>query len=472
METQTPHWRRIAAPAAFALLCLVLSFLTYARFGGTLPLQPAGYRVDVPLPSALALPVGADVQMAGVRIGKVAAVRRAGAHAVATLQLRPAFAPLRAGARAIVRTKTLLGEGYVELAPGPRDAPLIREGGSLAASHVQPTVALDQFLQTFDAPTRRRFHALFAGLATAYADRGRQLNDTLGYAEPLTNDFSTVLDVLDAQRADLHRLLAGTGDVLAAAGSRPGTLRAAIRAGDAVLSTTARRDSELAATIRALPGFERSLHATADTISSASGDLDRAVGSLDAIAPRVAPALRDVSATAPQFTQLFRRLPATITAGRAGLPALGTIVAALPSGFDGLYPASRELIPLMQLLARYAEAAVVGTLSNSGALTNGKLVGPGGKIVSRAAGAVTVTNESLAGWIRKLPTNRSNPYPKPLGFRSMGTQGYLNAYDCRHIGNPLYLPPLGTGEPPCHVQGPWTFAGRTAFYPRLRLAPP
>src|SRR4051812_30922367 len=115
METLTPHWNRLVPPVGFALICVVLSLLVLHAFGAALPLEAQPYRVDLPLPSGSNLVAGSDVQLSGVRIGRVAAVRRSGNAAVATLEIRSPFAPLHAGATAMVRTKTLLGEGYVDI---------------------------------------------------------------------------------------------------------------------------------------------------------------------------------------------------------------------------------------------------------------------------------------------------------------------------------------------------------------------
>jgi hypothetical protein len=78
----------------------------------------------------------------------------------------------------------------------------------------------------------------------------------------------------------------------------------------------------------------------------------------------------------------------------------------------------------------------------------------------------------MAGWVRRLPTNVQNPYIKPGGLLDLAKLGYDKAFDCRNIHNTLWLPPTGTGAPPCVLQGAWEFNGKKAFYPRLTLAPP
>jgi hypothetical protein len=124
----------------------------------------------------------------------------------------------------------------------------------------------------------------------------------------------------------------------------------------------------------------------------------------------------------------------------------------------------------MQLFAQN-RAAPADILANVADIGNGTFVGPGGLVVGYIPGIPSIWNETIGGWTHKLPTNRQNPYPQPGALLETGQIGVLKAYDCRNTGNPLILPPTGTGAPPCFLQGPWTFDGKTAYYPRLLLAP-
>lgn len=472
MQTQAPNWRKLAFPIGFALLCVLLTLLAFHSFGGSLPMQPKGYRVAVPLPDATNLVQGSGVQISGVKVGRVVSVTRSGSVATAVIELQSRFAPLRTGTRAIVRTKTLLGEGYLQLAPGSATAPAIRDGGRLAAGDVQRTVQLDELLQTFDPAARHSIRRLFAGLSTALSGRSAALNGALGSAAPASSNLATVFDALSHQQRSLRRVFASSAGVLSALGERQGELQAAVTSGNAVLDATASRARSLAATVDAFAPFLVQLQRTAGTLSAASGDLNRAVGGMLEVAPRVEPALAQIRDVAPEFRTLFRRLPPTLTAGDRGLPSLARILNAAGPALAKIYPSTRELVPVMQLFAAYRYPSLVDVLANAGAFTNGRMVGPGGKIIARGAGTATVWNESIGGWVKKLPTNRQNPYLKPTGLDELSRGQGAKVYDCRHTGNPLYLPPTGTGAPPCVVQGPWKFNGRSHYYPRLPLAPP
>ncbi len=469
METRAHRPRTLIIPVLFAFACVAVSLITWHSFGGAVPFQAKGYEVVVPLPRATNLYAGSDVEIAGVKIGHVVGVRQTGNSSAVTVELQDPYSPLHTGATAIARTKTLLGEGYIELAPGPRSDPMIPDGGRISPSHVLPSQQLDQFLQTFSPSTRQRLREMFAGLARAVQGRATDINDDVAGAATATASLSNLTQSLDSQRAELGQLIDNSGRVLAAVGQREGDVQAAVDAGDSLFTATAQRNEALSATIRALPPFLVQLNRTSTAFSSASGDLGRAAATLEPDAPLLAPGLLAVDRAVPKFQTLFHQLPPVIAAGRRGLPALTRIVRAVGTSFPQVYPALRQFIPLLQLTAADRDQ-LVSFFANVAQLSNISYIGPGGKSL-RGVGAIPSTwNETLSGWVKRLPSNRMNPYPKPRSALEIASGG-LRAYDCRNLGNPDYLPPTGTGAPPCLTQGPWTFNGRSAYYPRLLLAP-
>src|SRR5919112_2007522 len=136
MQKQAPTLPRLLTMVLFALSCFGLLLFLWLAFGGPVPLKPQGYEFKVAFPEATQLAEQADVRMAGVSIGKVSHKDiDVDGHAnttIATIQLDPEVAPLATDARAILRQKTLLGETYVELTPGTREAKRIPENGWLA----------------------------------------------------------------------------------------------------------------------------------------------------------------------------------------------------------------------------------------------------------------------------------------------------------------------------------------------------
>lgn len=473
MQTRTPPRRTVLAAIGFALLCIGLSIAAYASFGGSVPLAPQGYRFRLLVPDAFNLVQGSEVDVSGVKVGEVNDVVRVGNRASITATLQPQYAPLRVGTSAMVRTKTLLGETYLALSPGPREARAIPDGAELAASGVRASVSIDDLLSAFNPHAQAELRSLFTGLASSLAGRGAALSNSLAYASPLARNLNDVFRTLDAQTPDLQKLFAGSGTVLAALGRRQGDLRAVATAGNRALRATAEQNHALAGTVRALPSLLRRLRTAADMITVTSPDLDGAARALVPVARLLPGVLHGINDYLPAFRTLFNQLPATAAAGRRGLPSLTRILTAAPTGLSQLYPTLRQLIPTVQLFATYHEESLVGVFANAASMFNGTFVGPSGKIAHRVNGTIFVSNETLNGWVKRLPTNRANPYPTPTGDTLLGTQGYLDSYDCRNIHNPLYLPPIGTGVPPCTTQGPWSYdGGKPAYYPRLQPSPP
>src|ERR1017187_3060224 len=98
MQNRTPTGRDIGVPLLFAMSCVGLTVYLWLTFGGTIPLTAQGYRFSVLLPQASnVVPPGA-VRIAGINVGHVVSVSRAGNGARITAELNPRFAPLRADA--------------------------------------------------------------------------------------------------------------------------------------------------------------------------------------------------------------------------------------------------------------------------------------------------------------------------------------------------------------------------------------
>src|SRR6266545_5957408 len=124
MIKQAPSIGRIVAMVVFTLSVFGLLMFLWLSFGGSIPLRPKGYRMEVAFPEAATLAQEADVRLAGVNVGKVKSKKldKGGARTLVTLELKSQYAPIPKDTKAILRQKTLLGETYVELAPGDRSS--------------------------------------------------------------------------------------------------------------------------------------------------------------------------------------------------------------------------------------------------------------------------------------------------------------------------------------------------------------
>ncbi|HEU4978381.1 MAG TPA: MlaD family protein [Solirubrobacteraceae bacterium] len=458
---------QVAIALVFALSCFGLLLFLWTSFGGAIPLAAKGYRIDVVFPSAPLLAEQADVRIAGVPVGKVEKIVRAGRDARVTLQIASRYAPLHAGVRAVIRRKTLLGEGYVELAPGSPSAPALREGATVPASHVSTPAALDQILATFDPRTRRDLQIVVQGLAAATRGRAASLNDAAGHLGDGSAAAASLLDELRAQRGAVASLTRDAGQTFAAIGAHEARVADLIRNGDALFAATAASDRSLSASVHALPGLLGALR-------SASGAAQRAAVPLAPLLRELRPAARALPGTiaatrriAPQLRAIAAPLDRVTAAAPRGLGAAGAIVDAAGPLVDRLYPLGRQLVPMIDFAWTYRRE--LSSFAKVAAAMQAQAPGADGTPIHYLRSPIVGTVAPFTKDPEPEPYARLNAYLAPGGLAKFLT-GPIEAFDCRNTANPEKLPPLGS-SPPCVQQQPWTFRGVTAAYPHLRPAP-
>ncbi|MEK7773633.1 MAG: MlaD family protein [Deltaproteobacteria bacterium] len=114
----------------FVLLGIVLLVYMSLRIGGIKFGRAEGYTLTVDFDSASGLDKDAAVRVAGVEVGRIRdiALRDSRAHLV--LEIKPGI-KVRKDFTAVLTTKGLLGEKYLELIPGSPNAPLLNEGDEI-----------------------------------------------------------------------------------------------------------------------------------------------------------------------------------------------------------------------------------------------------------------------------------------------------------------------------------------------------
>ncbi|NOZ20563.1 MAG: MCE family protein [Planctomycetes bacterium] len=109
-------------------------------------------KVDAVFDDASGLVKDAAVMVAGVRVGTVSGLSVEHDKARVTMMLHP-DAKVRKDARATIRMKSLLGEKFLEIIPGARDAPLIESGDTIKYTFIQ--TEFDQLVNRLDAVVKR-----------------------------------------------------------------------------------------------------------------------------------------------------------------------------------------------------------------------------------------------------------------------------------------------------------------------------
>jgi hypothetical protein len=130
MSKRAPSTAQLLVIAGFALSCFGILLFLWITFGGPTPFKAKPYQIKVPFNEATQLAQQSDVRISGVSVGKVQTIEVSpdGQQALATIDIEDKYAPIPKATRAILRTKTLLGETYVELTPGDADGQSFRTG--------------------------------------------------------------------------------------------------------------------------------------------------------------------------------------------------------------------------------------------------------------------------------------------------------------------------------------------------------
>jgi phospholipid/cholesterol/gamma-HCH transport system substrate-binding protein len=470
MVTQAPKRSAVLAALAFTLSCIGLMIFVWTQFGGTIPFSPEGYRIHALFKETGLLVPNADVRISGVNVGKVAAVQARGVNSYVTIDLKQAYAPIPVDTRAILRQKTLLGEAYVELSPGTGSGPKFHDGGTIPATQVENTQALDQVLGSFDRPTQRDLQALLDGTATALAGRGQDLNNTIGNLDPAVTELSAVVGALNQQQGDIRSVINNGATVLSALGNRSADLQSLVTAGDQVLSATASQSGGLTATINALPPFESQLRTTLRTLNTTLGIARPSLDALRPVSPLLTPALNEVIQLSGPAVALLHEAPSLLSAANTALPSITRFATAFKPAVDALLPATREVAPIIGLIGSYRQelVAAMANLAASLEATAPAATPTGTAHYLRAISMLG--RESLYGQTVREPTNRDNANYAPGELSNIGTGGLLSA-NCNNVNNPSQVPLL-FGNVRCKVQPPFTWGGGilTSYFPHLTRA--
>jgi phospholipid/cholesterol/gamma-HCH transport system substrate-binding protein len=499
---QAPSVGRIMAMVVFALSCFGILVFLWLNFGGSVPLQPKGYRVNVAFPEATQLSREADVRISGVRVGRVKETEPNAQTGLTdtVVEIEARYAPIPADTRAILRQKTLLGETYVELSPGNAGSDgegMLDEGGTLSAGAVSETVELDEILRTFDPVTRRRFSTWLDQQGQAARGRAEEINDALGHLTPFAEETGDVLRVLRAQSDATRRLIRDTGVVFEALTEREGQFRQLIVNSNRVWEAVASRDAQLADTFRVLPTFLREGRATTERTTAFALETNPLIDQLRPAAREISPTLVELERLAPDLRGLFQDLGPLVQVSRRGLPATEEVLDNTRPILRRLDPFLRQLTPIVDYLGLYRRE--IAAFFGNGAATT-QAIGPGFSS-SDPVHYLRVMNplnpEIMTGYANRLGTARSNPYTEPGAYDRLGQRRPLpvfGSYLCTSNPTPNPPPPnafmterlateiqkfvfgIGTPNagraPPCVPQAPLgDTVGEAGAFPELQPLP-
>jgi phospholipid/cholesterol/gamma-HCH transport system substrate-binding protein len=454
MSKRAPSTTQLLVITAFALACFGILLFLWITFGGPTPFKAKSYQVKVPFTEASQLAEQSDVRISGVDVGKVESIELGpnGHESIALLNIDDKYAPLPRSTRALLRTKTLLGETYVELTPGSKNEPPLEDEGTLPAANVAESVQLDEIFQAFDPKTRRAFQEWMQEAAVAIEGQGQNLSYAIGNFEPTFTEFENLFRVLNSQKLAVSKLFSNGARTFEALRGREGELANLIRSSNELFKTTANRDQDIEALFRAFPTFLDESRLTVARLQGFATNADPLSKQLVPVAEQLSPTLVAFGKLAPEAKKLFEALPAVIVEAPTGFPALRKLFRdQFPPLLRAVDPFIRNLNPILTGLDLYKKE-VTSFFANLAAATNGELTetnAAGQKIhFLRALGPITP--ESIASYPSRLALNRNSAYSPPLwaseilhGLPSFNTanctSGLIAELDPATPTNPAFL---------------------------------
>jgi phospholipid/cholesterol/gamma-HCH transport system substrate-binding protein len=500
MQKRAPTLGNLLVIILFVLSCFGLLMFLWESFGGPLPLKPKGYRFTVAFPRAFALAEQSDVRISGVEVGHVISVKlNHEGRTQATVEVAAKYAPIRADTHAILRTKTLLGETYVQLIPERQSGPFLNDGGRLPDSQVEPSVTLDDILSAFNAKTRRDFQIWQEAVEPSLNGRGEEINAGFARLEPFVESANRLVNILDAQEGAVKEVVHNTGAVFNALASREHQLEGAIANGERTFHAAAEASQAFAQAFRELPAFER-------RSSTAFKEVDRFAAIADPYFKEFQPTERQLALLlkaakpfAPELNKFLTSLGPLTKSAETGLPDFKPVLKLTVPVLENLRPVLHNLDPFLKYTGEYipevqaffANIAAASEASEGNANTKGE--GPKQHLLATMN---VLSPESLAIYPSPLGTSRYNAYPHSGSYGSVASGlSVFNSSSCADSAPSVSGPASETVSteiieqliqfkvanapetandvpaPACIKQSPFTYNGETSEFPHAVYSP-
>jgi virulence factor Mce-like protein len=206
--------------AVTTLIVIVSVFLAYNANKG-LPFVPT-YDLSARVPNGSNLVPGNEVRVGGFRVGVVDTVKPATQVingktvpiAVLNMKLDKTVEPLATDSKLIIRARSALGLKYVQLTPGTAKQ-TFEAGGTIPLANATLPVEFDDFLNTFDSPTRTGSRLALSGYGDALAGRGSDLNLAIEGLNPFFRFLRPVMNNLSDPRTGLKEFFKQIGETSA-----------------------------------------------------------------------------------------------------------------------------------------------------------------------------------------------------------------------------------------------------------------
>src|SRR4051794_33202349 len=265
----------------------------------------------VELDDAFGLISGGDVKIAGVRAGKVGDMKidERTHRALVEIQInKTGFGSIRTDVTCQARPQSLIGEYFIDCQPGVSPTRL-KPGSTIPVNRTSSVVAPDLVNDVLRLPYRQRFSIIVDSLGAAVAGNSQNLNDAIRRASPGLQQTDRVLKILANQNHVIADLVKNADTVIGDLSDNRAQVARWVVMADRTSRTSAQRRQDISAGFHKLPGFLE--------------QLKPAMRNLGHVADEQTPALRTLSAAAPDLKTFFDRLAPFAKASLPATRALG-----------------------------------------------------------------------------------------------------------------------------------------------------
>jgi phospholipid/cholesterol/gamma-HCH transport system substrate-binding protein len=319
---------RVAAVIATAILLIAGVWLVTSGSGS--------YRVEAVFDQVNGLVNGADVEVAGTKVGKVTSIELGddGLPHV-TLEISDDYR-VEQGAVASIRAASAAGQvnRFVALEPG--DGPDLPDGATLGLARTDQPVEADQVLSTLDAMTRHDVERALSGLAQATDGEGADLRDSLAHSAEALGATADLVDQVGSDGEALRQAIDRGGEVVAALAANR----------DSLTSTAEELRSALAVSAKRAPELERATASLASGLSAPRQALERFDGSIETLRGLVA----DAGPAVDRLVGFSEALQPALAQARPTLQAAAGLVEEAPAELQRLQPLLGAAQPTLKVL--------------------------------------------------------------------------------------------------------------------------
>ncbi|MHB8507077.1 MAG: MlaD family protein [Candidatus Dormibacteria bacterium] len=203
---------RVSPVLVGLLASAIMIGLLVLAFGNINPFyHPALVKAEVTSGDTLA--PGADVEVAGVKVGTVQSIDKGNPGGLVSMAVDGRLVKLYRDASANVRPHGVFGPKFIELAPGTASAGDMPDGATIGIERTKVAVDFDQVLNELNPDTRTSLKTFFYEFGTGQENRGQDIGVVIDSLKVVTDQLPLPLNTIDKRATELGNFMENSATV-------------------------------------------------------------------------------------------------------------------------------------------------------------------------------------------------------------------------------------------------------------------